>query len=253
MTSENRTKTEQKFQWNKVFLEETAFFGQEPSEFAKKSLELFRREAVRSLLELGCGQGRDTILFARNGIHVTALDYSDAAVSTTLEKAATAGVSSLVVSQAHDIRQVLPFNDASFDACYAHMLLCMELSTTEIAFALGEIHRVLRLGGMVCYSVRSSFDKHYRAGTQLREEIYKIGGFAVHFFTEKKIRKLAGGYEILRIERLVEGSLPRDLFCVTLRKTDQPPVEAEKEKTEMSPPMESFQVPTDPSPGPGRT
>lgn len=31
------------------------------ADFVKKSLELFRREAVRSVLELGCGQGRDTI------------------------------------------------------------------------------------------------------------------------------------------------------------------------------------------------
>ncbi|KIH77214.1 hypothetical protein SAMN05660860_02208 [Geoalkalibacter ferrihydriticus] len=55
MTSENRPKTEQKSQWDKVFLEEIAFFGQEPGDVAKKSLELFRREAVRSVLELGCG------------------------------------------------------------------------------------------------------------------------------------------------------------------------------------------------------
>jgi SAM-dependent methyltransferase len=98
------------------------------------------------------------------------------------------------------------------------MLLCMELSTGEISFILGEIHRVLRPGGIVLYSVRSNFDKHYRTGIRLREEIYEIGGFAVHFFTEEKIRNLAKGYEILAIDRIQEGSLPRDLFCVTLRR-----------------------------------
>lgn len=56
MTSENRPKTKQKSQWDKVFLEEIVFFGGEPSDFAKKSPELFRREAVRSVLELGCDQ-----------------------------------------------------------------------------------------------------------------------------------------------------------------------------------------------------
>jgi len=216
--SENRPKTEQKAHWEEIFSRKKAFFGEDPSDFAKKSLELFRREGVHTVMELGCGQGRDTVFFARNGLRVTALDYAGTAVEALEEKAGAAGLSSSTVVLAHDVRQPLPFPDSSFDACYCHMLLCMELSTAEISFILGEIRRVLRPDGIVLYSVRSSFDKHYRTGTCLREEIYEIGGFAVHFFTEEKIRKLAKGYEILRIDRMEEGSLPRDLFCVTLRR-----------------------------------
>ncbi|SDL74808.1 Carboxymuconolactone decarboxylase family protein [Geoalkalibacter ferrihydriticus] len=243
MTSEKRPKTKQKSQWNKVFIEEIAFFGQEPSDFAKKSLELFRHEAVRAVLELGCGQGRDTIFFARNGLHVTALDYSDAAVATTLEKAATAGVSSMVVSQAHDVRQGLPFPDASFDACFSHMLLCMELSTAEIDFILGEILRVLRPGGLAVYSVRSERDKHYRVGTHLGEDIYQIGDFVVHFFTTEKIRGLAKGYTILGVDRLEEGSLPRDLYCVTMKKgpTAGASPNTPCEERDMADPLNKFQ------------
>ncbi|BCA79054.1 SAM-dependent methyltransferase [Desulfuromonas sp. AOP6] len=253
MTSENRQKIEQKSQWNKVFIEEMAFFGQGPSEFAKKSLELFRREAVRSLLELGCGQGRDTIFLARNDLHVTALDYSDAAVATTLEKAATAGVSSMVVSRVHDVRQVLPFPDASFDACYSHMLLCMELSTAEIDFILGEILRVLRPGGLVVYSVRSDRDKHYRFGTHLGEDIYQIGDFVVHFFTTEKIRSLAKGYTTLGVERLTEGSLPRDLYCVTMKKEPTAGTSPNNlcEERDMADPLDKFQEFMDAALAPG--
>lgn len=241
MESEQRPKTEQKSHWDKVFSKDTAFFGEEPSEFAKKSLELLRRKGLHSVLEMGCGQGRDTFFFARGGLRVTALDYAETAIAALRKNAAAAGLSSSITAQAHDVRQPLPFPGASFDACYSHMLLCMELSTAEITFIFREIHRVLRPGGLALYSVRSSFDKHYRAGTHLREEIYEIGGFAVHFFTEEKIRTLARGYEILEIERLAEGSLPRDLFCITLRKAAVP-AEVEKEKKEMSKPMERFQA-----------
>jgi SAM-dependent methyltransferase len=213
-----RPKTEQKTHWEEVFSREKAFFGEEPSDFSRKSLELFLRVEVQELLELGCGQGRDTIFFARNGLRVTALDYAEIAVEALKKKATAAGVASSILVRTHDVRQPLPFPDNSFDACYCHMLLCMELSTGEISFIIGEIHRVLRPGGIVLYSVRSNFDKHYRTGIRLREEIYEIGGFAVHFFTEEKIRNLAKGYEILAIDRIQEGSLPRDLFCVTLRR-----------------------------------
>jgi SAM-dependent methyltransferase len=218
MQSEDRPKTDQKTHWEEVFSKEKAFFGEEPSDFAQKSLELFRREGVHDVLELGCGQGRDTVFFACNGLRVTALDYAETTVEELGKKAGAAGLVSSIVVRAHDVRKPLPLPDASFDACYAHMLVCMELSTAEIAFILGEIRRVLRPDGIVLYSVRSSFDKHYRTGTHLSEEIYEIGGFAVHFLTEEKIRKLAKGYEILKIDRMQEGSLPRDLFCVTLRR-----------------------------------
>ena len=42
---------------------------------------------VKKLLELGAGQGRDSIFFASNGIQVAALDYSNAGIEIILNKA----------------------------------------------------------------------------------------------------------------------------------------------------------------------
>ncbi len=248
MRSEKQLKTDQKTHWDGIFAKEAAFFGEEPSDYSRKALELFRREGVHEVLELGCGQGRDTFYFARNNLRVTALDYAETAVATLREKAAAAGLSASIDVCAYDVRQPLSFADASFDACYSHMLLCMDLATDEIAFILGEIRRVLRPGGLALYSVRSNFDKHYRTGRHLREEVYEIGGFAVHFFTAEKIRQLARGYTLLAVDRLEEGSLPRDLFCVTLRKSA---VAHEKGITEMNNSMEKFQEAFNAALGPG--
>jgi SAM-dependent methyltransferase len=249
MKPENKPKTELKSHWDEVFAKDPAFFGEEPSEFANVSLNLFQKEGVRSVLELGCGQGRDTFLFARNGLEVTALDYSETAIAAVSEKAKRVGLSFPIRAQTHDLREPLPFPDKSFDACYSHMLLCMELSTAEIAFILHEIHRILKPGGLAVYSVRSSFDKHFRAGTHLCEDIYDIGGFVVHFFTEEKIKKLARGYEIHALGRMEEGSLPRDLFCVTMRKAAVPENEFQKSPQEESP----IERRKEPTLDPGRT
>jgi SAM-dependent methyltransferase len=253
MAPEPKSIPEQKSHWNEVFAGEAAFFGKEPSELARISLDLFRKEGVRSVLELGCGQGRDTFLFARNGLEVTALDYSETAIAAISGKAMDPEFSSRVHARTCNVKEPLPFPDESFDACYSHMLLCMELSTAEIASILRETHRLLKPGGLAVYSVRSNFDKHYRTGSHLAEDIYEIGGFVVHFFSEKKVRKLARGYEILEIGRLEEGSLPRDLFIVTMRKAAAP-VEWDSgpgEEVKMSDPLQKFQAFMDATLGPG--
>jgi ubiquinone/menaquinone biosynthesis C-methylase UbiE len=156
MKLEHKSKPEQISRWDEVFAQNPAFFGEEPSDFAQRVLDLFRKEGTRSVLELGCGQGRDTFLFGRNGVDVTALDYSESAVSGVKEKAKTAELASRACAQTHNVKEPLPFSDNSFDACFSHMLLCMELSTAEIAYILRETHRILKPRGLAVYSVRSN-------------------------------------------------------------------------------------------------
>lgn len=245
---------DQKSHWDTVFNQESSFFGDAPSDFAQMVLKILREKNVRSVLELGCGQGRDTILFAQEGLQVTSLDYSETAISATTKKAIKAGLSSSISTLEHNVKKPLPFPDQSFDACLSHMLLCMELSTNDIANILREIHHILKPGGIAVYSVRSNFDKHFRSGTHLGENIYEIGGFVVHFFTNKMITKFSKGYEILGIERMEEGSLPRDLFVVTMEKASPPDnwiIENIEEALEVKDAMSEFQTFLDTAMAPG--
>ncbi|MDR0477733.1 MAG: class I SAM-dependent methyltransferase [Desulfobulbaceae bacterium] len=118
----------------------------------------------------------------------------------------------------HDVRQALPFANSSFDACYAHMLFCMALTTPELHFLSSEIKRVLKPKGICVYTVRHTGDAHYKTGIHRREDMYEVGGFIVHFFSKEKIDELAAGYEVLDIHQFEEGGLPRKLFRVTMEK-----------------------------------
>jgi SAM-dependent methyltransferase len=59
--------------WDKTYSENPAFFRDGSSEFTHMAINLFKDAAVQSVLELGCGQWQDTLLFAKEGFQVTAL------------------------------------------------------------------------------------------------------------------------------------------------------------------------------------
>jgi alkylhydroperoxidase/carboxymuconolactone decarboxylase family protein YurZ len=70
-----------------------------------------------------------------------------------------------------------------------------------------------------------------------------VGEFVVHFFSAEKTRRLATGHKVLQIGRLEEGSLPRDLFAVTLQKgAEVIPLPMIQEVKSTGNPMEKFQA-----------
>jgi SAM-dependent methyltransferase len=204
--------------WNKSFTAIKHMFGQNPSSPALFAAEAFKLAGAERILELGSGQGRDTLHFARQGFQVHALDYSNAGFQAIETAAIEQGVVKNIFTLQHDARNNLPFNDGTIDAVYAHMLLCMALSTPQIEFICSEAHRVLKHGGMLIYTVRNHNDPDYGSGIALGEDMYEQNGFIVHFFNRDKVLTLAKRFELLEISEFEEGQLPRRLYQVVLRK-----------------------------------
>lgn len=206
--------------WHATFAQKPAMFGTEPSQPARAALDLFAREGVHNVLELGAGQGRDTVFFAAQGLRVHAVDYTASAVDQIRWAAQSAGTEDRVQVTQHDIRERLPFADGSFDACYSHMLFCMALTTAELERLAGEVRLILRPGGLHVYTVRTIEDPHYRAGIDRGDDMFEVGGFVVHFFAPSLIERLAAGYELLDVTAFEESALPRRLVRVTMRRRD---------------------------------
>lgn len=116
------------------------------------------------------------------------------------------------------MREPLSLPDGSVDGVFAHMLLCMALSTDEIHAVVGEARRVLRPGGAFVYTVRNTHDAHYGTGVAHGDDIFEHGGFAVHFFDRALVDALAQGEgwePAVDVHAFEEGSLPRRLWRVT--------------------------------------
>tara|TARA_Y100000590_G_scaffold266948_1_gene299788 strand:+ start:724 stop:1368 length:645 start_codon:yes stop_codon:yes gene_type:complete len=201
--------------WEESFSSKPGMFGNEPSIAAVKSLKFFKG---KNIVELGSGLGRDTVFFAKNSIHVEALDYSKAAIQTINIKSKKLHLNQFIKTKLFDARKKLPYENNTVDGCFSHMLYCMALSNYDLENLNKEVLRILKPGGINIYTVRHTDDADYKNGAHIGEDLYENDGFIVHFFSKNKINQLSKGFEILDIEKFEEGKFPRKLFKVILKK-----------------------------------
>lgn len=205
----------QRRHWEQTYTAHPGMYGEVPSAPAVHAAGVFRSAGAQDVLELGSGHGRDAVYFAREGFTVQATDFSGTGLEQLRAAARRQGVAERVTTAVHDVREPLPLPDGSVDAVFAHMLLCMALSTKEIYAVVSEVRRVLRSGGVFVYTVRHTGDSHYGTGTAHGDDIYEYGGFAVHFFPRDLVDALADGWALNEVHPFEEGDLPRRLWRVT--------------------------------------
>ncbi|MFI1337763.1 class I SAM-dependent methyltransferase [Streptomyces sp. NPDC020845] len=205
----------QRAHWEHTYAAHPGMYGQEPSAPAVHAATVFHAAGAGDVLELGAGHGRDALYFAREGFAVRATDFSATGLEQLSAAARAQGVAERVTTSVLDVRASLPLPDASVDAVFAHMLLCMALSTEEIHALVGEVRRVLRAGGVFVYTVRHTGDAHYGAGVVHGDDTFEHGGFAVHFFSRRLVDDLADGWNLVEVHPFEEGELPRRLWRIT--------------------------------------
>jgi SAM-dependent methyltransferase len=205
----------QRAHWQHTYRTHPHMYGRRPSSAAVHAVAAFRAAGAEDVLELGAGHGRDALWFAHEGFTVLATDFSPTGLEQLRSTARSQGLAERITTVVHDVREPLPLPDSSVDAVFAHMLLCMALSTEEIHALVSEVGRVLRPGGVLVYTVRHTGDAHYGAGTAHGDDIFEHGGFAVHFFSRDLVESLADGWTLDDVHAFEEGDLPRRLWRVT--------------------------------------
>lgn len=196
--------------WDEIYKKDTSFFGEKPSDFAVSCYH-HMKDGAKTILELGCGQGRDSLFFASKGFKVKALDYSRFAIEQLSKRAKQTGLP--IEASVYDTTKPLPFNDNEFDAVYSHMLFSMKFSREQLKFIFKEIRRILRNDGFHFFSVRNYNDKFYGKGIKIDDETYNINGFQIRFFTIQEIENLSEGFKIFEIKEDCEE--PVTLYLVT--------------------------------------
>lgn len=155
----------------------------------------------RRALDLGCGEGRHTILLARTGYEVTAFDLEPLALKKARAALRRSGLKA--VDKAGNALDP-GFDDGAFDVvldygCFHHVV------TRDWPRYRRQIARILKPGGHLILSVFSMKFRHHPGERRTRNWIVHRNHYD-HFFTPSEIRRaFAPAFKVRTLVEELQG------------------------------------------------
>jgi 2-polyprenyl-3-methyl-5-hydroxy-6-metoxy-1,4-benzoquinol methylase len=172
-------------------------WGDAPCPSAFMANEHFKRGNVNDVLVPGCGYGRNSFFFAKQGFRVTAFDVSDVAIE--LARGQARDRSTDLEYAVGDIFDETFMAGKQFDGVYLSNVLHLFL-VDQREQILRHITSFLKPGGIFAFSCISVFDtNNYGIGVEIEPNTFeKHEGKPLHFFDENEIQTiLEADYRIL--------------------------------------------------------
>lgn len=173
--------------WNDLYSKDN-FFGTGPTKLAKLAQSFIKKNKAYSILELGCGQGRDAIHFSQMGHDVTAVDISPNAIEFINKTKDHLGIRNLK-PLVFDIERPLPFNQDSFDLIYSNLTLqFFDLEKLNLFFH--NFSKVLKKNSPLIFSTKKNGDKYYNFGKKINENAFEYKGIIRYFHDSEQLKSL---------------------------------------------------------------
>lgn len=190
-------------EWN--WSEVTDNFWNEPSEDVYYYVNRWKNKNFTCFLDLGCGIGRHSILFAENGFDTYSFDLSQYGIDVLDKKAR--GLVLNIKTTIGDINK-LPFDTSMFDCLLAYHVIS-HTDTKGIKTIISEINRVLKSNGeffiTLCSKNSPSFtEKGYPRideNTIVKTEEPELN--VPHYYSDlDSVRDLFKDFELIRIRHI---------------------------------------------------
>lgn len=165
----------------------------EPSSFAEfVSNNLINPWAMQledaSLIELGCGNGRDAIFFANLGVSVTAVDQATNGIEKKLVTSGKLG--RLPISIIEDDFVNGDYTKGSkFDIVYSRFTI-HSISSNDEDILIDRLPEMLKNNGIICIEVRSDRDPLCGVGEYLGDGVYLTDHHRRFISSKKLVAKL---------------------------------------------------------------
>lgn len=165
--TEMERKKEQELWGKERALFDLKYPAEEVVKFLKKN---FKTPQTKTVLDFGCGSGRNTIPMVDMEFgKVIAMDYNRECLELTKEKIKSAENVTYIQNE----RMEIPLDDNSVDAIVAYGALFLFAEQERAAFA-GELYRVLKKDGLILADFRGLEDGMFGMGQELESNMFLL-------------------------------------------------------------------------------
>ncbi|WP_037353022.1 adenylyl-sulfate kinase [Selenomonas sp. FC4001] len=187
--------------WNKIYSGNT-IRNDIPSNFAKYVYENYISKRTHrntaELLEIGCGNGRDSLYFINEGLHVTGIDASECAIDK-LNDITSTDTNALFICD--DFVKCQAVYQCQYDYIYSRFTL-HAINDKQQSELFNNISTAIKPGGLLFIEARTINDDLYGKGTLVGKNAYLYNDHYRRFINknelEDAIKKL--GFEILYLD-----------------------------------------------------
>lgn len=176
----------------------------EPSSFARFCLD--HMAPGNTLFELGCGNGRDALFFARHGLRVAACDQSPIAIASLRRHVETNGVyrfpPSFIERRFSELDPLNAVEDAVYSRFTLHAIAADEASTV-----LRWAGAALRPGGRMFIEARSVLGDLYGVGEPAGRDAFIHDGHFRRFIRRDELIEELATVGLVTIETVEERGL----------------------------------------------
>jgi SAM-dependent methyltransferase len=182
-------------------------FWNDPAQESYYLLNRWKKKGYNKFLDLGCGLGRHSVLFATNGFQVDSFDLSQEALEVLSKKIIDNNISN--ISCSHGDMNQLPFEDNSFDCLLAYHVIS-HTDTIGIRRIIQEVYRVLKprgefylsLGSKLAWSfVSAGYPKHDE-NTIIKIEDGPENGIPHFYSDESTIHELFTRFNLINVQHV---------------------------------------------------
>ncbi|MEV4174079.1 class I SAM-dependent methyltransferase [Nonomuraea sp. NPDC049709] len=181
--------------WEKAYAEHSSdtLWSEDPIPCLDQVAEHLTAAGVRTVLDVGCGDGRNLAALLGHGFAGAGLDIS----GTALQRASRrlGGRAFLVRGDAVSL-DAIP--DGSVDAITNFDVFGQ---IPEAERMVGNFRRVLRPGGICAVNAYTPADSEYGMGTPVGDHAFEYRGTLFRFFEEADVRKIFDGWKLLSLGR----------------------------------------------------
>lgn len=160
------------------------------------------------VLDIGCGNGRNSLYLAQKGFKITAIDFVSKALELLKQKAKEQNVLSKINILKIDFSKNLPLKSNSFDWAI-DIVSTTSLDKNELQIFEKELRRVLKPGGLFLTYVHSKEDEYLKNKIN-KNGFYKVpeSGLVEHAWSRKELLELYKNWELIYLKKRKK----KDLF-----------------------------------------